>query len=75
MILPTKHINTSRSLIGTGAEVLKFIDKPQTVSTLWYNSKSIPEIKTFEMFTLTLDFLYLIRAIKFENNFIRRATR
>jgi len=72
MILPTKHIDISRSLIGAGAEVLKCIDKPHNVSALWYKSKSIPEIKTFETFTLTLDFLYLIGAIKFENNFIRR---
>jgi hypothetical protein len=72
MILPTKHIDISRSLIGLGAEVLKCIDRPETVSTLWQRAALIREIGTFETFTLTLDFLYAIGAIEFEDNFIRK---
>ena len=72
MILPTKHIDVSRSFIGLGAEVLRYIDRPQTVSSLWHRSMSIKEIGTFETFTLTLDFLYVIGAIELENNFIRK---
>ena len=72
MILPTKHIDVSRSLIGLGAEVLRNIDRPQTVSTLWNRSMTIKFMGTFETFTLTLDFLYTIGVIEIEDNFIIR---
>ena len=72
MILPTKHIDVSRSLIGLGAEVLRNIDRPQTVSTLWNRSMTIKSMGTFETFTLTLDFLYTIGVIEIEDNFIRK---
>ena len=72
MILPTKHLDISRSLIGLGAETLLIIDRPQTVSTLWEKSKYVKGMRTFETFTLTLDFLYLIGAIVFEDNFIKK---
>jgi len=72
MILPTKHIDVSRSLIGLGAEVLNQIDRPLTVSTLWQRATSIKGIGSFETFTLTLDFLFVIGAIEFEENFIRK---
>lgn len=73
MILPTKHIDISRSMIGLGAELLRYIDRPQTVSTFWQRAKLIKGMRTFGTFTLTLDFLYLIGAIEFEDNFIRKA--
>ena len=72
MILPTKHIDVSRSLIGLGAEVLNHIDRPQTVSTLWQSATSIKGIGSFETFTMALDFLYVIGAIEFEENFVRK---
>lgn len=72
MILPTKHIDVSRSLIGLGAEVLRSIERPQTVSSLWQLCRSIKDMGTFETFTLTLDFLYTIGAIEFEDNFVRK---
>lgn len=72
MILPTKHIDVSRSLIGLGAEVLKYTERQQTVSTLWQKAKLIDGMRTFETFTLTLDFLFMIGIIEFENNFVRK---
>jgi len=71
MILPTKHMDMSRSLIGLGAEILLYIERPQTVSTLWQKAKLLNGMRTFETFTLTLDFLYMVGIIEFEDNFIR----
>lgn len=74
MILPTKHINISRSLLGMGAEILLLLNKPRNVSTLWYKAKLIPEINTFENYTLVLDFLFMIGAVKYDNGFIHKKT-
>lgn len=72
MILPTKHIQTKRSLIGAGAEILSLIDKPYNVSTLWYKARILPEIRTFEFFVITLDFLFALGAVEFERGFINK---
>ena len=72
MILPTKHIKIENSLLGIGAELLKRMNQPKTVSTLWDQSKSINGIKSFESFTLVLDFMFIIGAIEFINGFVRR---
>lgn len=72
MIVPTKYIDISRSLIGVGATLLRHIDEMQTVSSLWYRVKILPEIKTFDRFNLALDFLFLIGAIEFKDGYIQR---
>lgn len=72
MILPTKHIGTRRSLLGIGSEIIKLIDKPQTVSTLWEKARAIKGIRTFGIFILTLDFIYSLGIIEFKEGFIRR---
>lgn len=35
MILPTKHLREDRALIAVGAELLRLLDEPKTVSRLW----------------------------------------
>ncbi len=72
MILPTKHIQIKRSLIGLGAEVLAMLDRPYNVSSLWYKANKNPEIRTFETFVITLDFLFTLDAITLENGFINK---
>lgn len=72
MILPTKHIQTKRSLIGMGAEILTMVDKPYNVSSLWYKVKKLPEVRTFETFVTVLDFLFVLGAIGFEDGFINK---
>ena len=72
MIIPTKHITIENSLLGIGAELLQRMNKPKTVSTLWDQSKSIKGIKSYEVFTLTLDFMYLLGVIEFNKGFVRR---
>lgn len=72
MILPTKHIQTKRSLIGMGAEILTMVDKPYNVSSLWYKAKKLPEVRTFETFVTVLDFLFVLGAIGLEDGFINK---
>lgn len=72
MIIPTKYITLENSLLGVGAEILKRLEKPKTVSTLWEQSKYLKGIKTYRMFTLTLDFMFMMGILEFSEGFIRR---
>lgn len=72
MILPTKHLPPNQCLLGLGALIVSKLRAPKTVSALWNDVKEIPEIGTFERFTLTLDLLYLIDAVRLENGFLSR---
>jgi hypothetical protein len=72
MILPTKHISTSHSLIGIGAKIIVHLYSPRTISSLWNDVSKMPEVATFERFVLTLDFLYTIGAIDLDSGLISR---
>ena len=73
MILPNKHITLSTSLLNVGAILLSRLSDKKTVSALWSETKRLPEIHTYERFTLGLDFLYMIGAIELHEGLIRRA--
>jgi hypothetical protein len=75
VILPNKHLTLENSLLGMGAEILKHIREPRTVTSLWGEVRSLPQVKTFERFTLGLDFLYAIGAVDFDNGLLRRLER
>lgn len=75
MILPTKHITIENSLIGLGALLLTYLDQPATVSSLWEKTKALPEVATFERFTLSLDLLFIMNTIELQDNKIRRPPR
>lgn len=85
MILPTKHITQSRSLLGIGGYILQLLDEPKTVSRLWEdfkekinneiiknNSKPSYFSISYDWFILALDFLYSIKSISLENGKIRK---
>lgn len=72
MILPTKHITVSNSLMGLGAQILSYLNRPATVSSLWQDVRALPEIATFERFTLTLDLLFIMNAIEYRDGYIQR---
>ena len=78
MILPTKHISTKRALIGTGATVLKLLQEPMTVSTLWntfrtdWSGETSEAPISYQWFIHTLEFLYIIGVIDFVNGTIVR---
>ena len=72
MILPSKHISQDQALIGVGAILLKEIDQPQTVTSLWETVREEDAIGTFERFVLALDMLHIVGAISLENGLIVR---
>lgn len=81
MILPTKHLRAERSLLGVGSEVLSILTKPMTVSSLWNamrarrsKATSEPPID-YRWFVLTLDFLYLVRALDMQRGTLRRHSK
>ncbi len=78
MILPTKYISHDRALIGIGGEILKNLEEPRTVSTLWEcvrneqikTRKEIPI--TFDWFILALNLLYAVSAVEYRNGVLHR---
>ena len=72
MILPNKHIKTPNSILGIGAVLLSDLKRPQTVTQLWEQANKVPEIESFEKFSLALDFLFLINAIEFDKGLLQR---
>lgn len=81
MILPTKGISADRALLTIGAQIIKELDEPSTVSGLWHlvrlDRSRTEEYTplTFDWFVLALDLLFAIGAIRTgPANTIRRAT-
>ncbi len=72
MILPTKYISTSYSLLGVGAELLRALGRPRTVTSLWDEARQMRGVMTFERFTLALDLLFACGAVSLSDGLIRR---
>jgi hypothetical protein len=77
MVLPTKHLQPDRSLFALGADLLLLLDRPRTVSALWNavqteRQKTRATEITFDWFILTLDFLFIVKAVEFAQNRISR---
>ena len=70
MILPSKHIRLSESLLGVGGFVIAQCVKPRTVDSLWYalgeayDSGQFPAYHTFDNLVLAISFLYSIGAVE-----------
>jgi hypothetical protein len=69
MILPTKRLHQDRALLAVGAEVLRRLDEPKTVSRLWdevqraYRGRVTSPTLTYDWFILALDLLFAVKAI------------
>lgn len=72
MILPTKHISQKEALIGVGATLLRHLDEPRTVSSLWERVRHEENVGTFERFVLAADLLHLLGAIGVSNGLLVR---
>lgn len=70
MILPTKHLQFSNSYLGFGTKILGFLIVPTTISSLWDKLKREESPISFGHFILSLDFLYAINAIDYQNGLI-----
>lgn len=70
MIFPEKHIKNSESLIGIGSIIIEQIKKkPKNIDELWVNIEKLKGKKysstlSFDTFILSVDFLFIINAIK-----------
>ena len=70
MILPKKHLSIEESLFGFGAFLLQKITNPIAIEDLWesyrdaYINKKYNVKFSFDNFIATLDYLYIIGAIK-----------
>ena len=76
MILPTKGVASDRALLSIGADVLRRLDRPKTVSLLWDSVRdrksSLLETVSYDWFLLSLDLLYTLGAIDFEDGRISK---
>lgn len=79
MILPTKGLALDRALLSVGAEVLRRLDRPKTVSRLWdqISRRQCTLLQTlpYDWFLLSLDLLYLCGAIVLQDGRLRRARK
>lgn len=84
MILPTKRISAYRCLMGIGADILRLLKEPMTVSRLWAEHQKLSRARsesvesyspiTYDWFVLSLDLLFMIGAIQIEQGRIRKQT-
>lgn len=70
MILPKKHLSISESFFGFGGFLLQKLNTPVSVDELWefykdsYSNKKYPVKFSFDQFIMTLDYLFIIGAIR-----------
>lgn len=81
MILPTKRLSISKSILAVGADILQLLGEPKTVSRLWDELKRARDEKpnehaiTYDWFVLGLDLLFMMNAIEQDHGRIRRVAR
>lgn len=76
MIMPSKHINLSQSLLGFGSYIILKLNSPKTVDELWkeyqadFKNELYSAIHSFDNLILTLIFLYGVNTINEKNGII-----
>ena len=70
-LLPSKHISLNATVIGLGALVLAQVGGGKTIDQIWKGVRGskatwarIPDKITFNEVLLTVDFLFMIGAVK-----------
>ena len=71
MILPSKHISENQALLGVGAVVLRYLERPQTVTSLWDKVRDEGAVGTFERFVLALNLLHITGVVVLSQGTIR----
>ena len=76
MILPTKHLPESHSLIGVGGTILVLLaEREATVSSLWDEFRIARQESgriSFDWFILGLDLLFALGTIELDRGVLRR---
>jgi hypothetical protein len=80
VILPSKHLTEDRALLSVGADILRFLDEPKTVSRVWVEFRKTgrtgrTSTVTYDWFVLALDLLYTLNAIDFDRGKLKKAVR
>jgi hypothetical protein len=76
VILPSKHLSSSRALIRVGADVLSQLDEPCAVSELWERVRAARANRSseaplpFDWFVLALAFLHAIYAVEMRDGIV-----
>lgn len=76
MIMPSKHINFSQSLLGFGSYLLIKLSNPKSIDDLWreyqkdIKSELYSSEHSFDNLILSLIFLYSINTIYEQNGII-----
>jgi len=78
VILPTKGLSEERALIVIGAEVLRILDRPMSVSTAWdklqrARTNGYVESIRYDWFVLALDLLFSIGALTLDRGRLKKA--
>ncbi len=72
MILPNKYLREDEALLGTGAKLLSLLNHDKALSELWEEARTIETLSNFERFVLSLDMLYMLGLLVFEDNKLRK---
>jgi hypothetical protein len=72
MIVPTKYLTESETILGIGSIILSKLQKESSLSELWENIKWNSYVGTYERFILGLDLLFFLGIIDIRNNRIVR---
>lgn len=75
MILPSKHLTLSESLLGLGGIILLILKEPKSIDDIWKKYIDISQKNSigsayhnFDDLILATNYLYLIGAISLDNN-------
>jgi hypothetical protein len=75
MILPSKHIRFSESLLGLGGIILSIIKEPKTIDEIWFkfseinnDKKVFPAYHNFDNVVLALNYLFIVGAVSIDYN-------
>lgn len=71
MILPTKYIPASDSVLGRAGSLLPLRGANPTVSELWHSYRVVQADASFDTFTEALTLLFLIGAVTIEKGILR----
>lgn len=75
MILPSRHQTVDQTLLGLGALLLRELERPETVSSLWQQVRARPEVGSYQRFTLALDLLFVVGAVDLVDGLLARGRR
>lgn len=82
VLTPTKNLHEDKSIIKIGARILSFLTSPRTLNSTWEaylnfqnnESNNLPRIQ-FDLFILSLDFLYIVGAVEYKDDLLWRSNK